>query len=151
MRAVVQRVSSAQVTVDGRVVGAIGPGLLVLVGMFVDDQQSDVEAVAGKIATLRIFRDGHGKMNQSVADVGGSVLVVSQFTLAADVRKGRRPSFVRAAPPEVAAPFVEEFCKQLASSGMLVEQGVFGADMSVSLTNDGPVTVVIDSRDGSIV
>ncbi len=151
MRAVVQRVSNAQVTVDDRVVGAIGPGLVVLVGVFAGDSARDAEVVAAKVAGMRIFRDDDQKMNRSVTDIGGSVLVVSQFTLAGDVTRGRRPSFVRAGIPEVAEPLVGQFCDALATTGIPVQQGVFGADMQVTLTNDGPVTIIVESVDGSII
>lgn len=151
MRAVVQRVADAVVTVDGDVVGAIGAGLLVLVGAGHDDTEADADALASKIGGLRIFADAEGRMNRSVADVGGGVLVVSQFTLLADVRKGRRPSFTGAADPTVAEPLVERFVDVLRSGGLTVETGRFGAMMSVSLTNDGPVTIVVDTTDGAVI
>lgn len=150
MRAVVQRVSQAAVSVDGRVVGAIDTGLLVLIGVFAGDTETDASVLAAKISGLRIFRDEEQKMNQAVSEVDGSVLVVSQFTLAADVRKGRRPSFVAAARPEVAEPLVRKACELFEEAGIRVEQGEFGADMQVSLVNDGPITIVIETDDGVI-
>ena len=151
MRSVVQRVSSASVEVDRVVVGSIGTGLLVLTGFLPADTEADAVAAAKKIAGLRIFRDDDGKMNRSLADVDGSMLVVSQFTLAGDVRKGRRPSFVNAARPHVAEPLVAAFCDAVAATGINVEQGIFGADMKVSLLNDGPVTLIVETHDGVIV
>ncbi len=145
MRAVVQRVGSAQVTVDEHVVGQIGRGLLVLLGVAPDDGDDQIAWVAEKVAGLRIFPDDEGKMNRSLLDLGYGALVVSQFTLYGDVRKGKRPSFVKAAPPEHAEPVYERFCAALAACGVPVERGVFRADMQVSLVNDGPVTLVIDS------
>jgi D-tyrosyl-tRNA(Tyr) deacylase len=144
MRAVVQRVSEAGVTVEGRVTGAIGKGLLVLVGIGHADTEETARALAAKIARLRIFQDAEGKMNLSVQDVGGSVLAVSQFTLLADTRKGNRPSFTDAAPPEAANRLYEAFCAAVAELGLHVQKGVFGAHMDVRLTNDGPVTIVLD-------
>ena len=144
MRAVVQRVSEAGVTVEGRVTGAIGKGLLVLVGIGHADTEETARALAAKIARLRIFQDAQGKMNLSVQDVGGGVLAVSQFTLLADTRKGNRPSFTDAAPPEAANRLYEAFCAALADLGLPVARGVFGAHMDVRLTNDGPVTIVLD-------
>jgi D-tyrosyl-tRNA(Tyr) deacylase len=151
MRAVVQRVSNASVVVDRSIVGSIDAGLLVLVGAVTADTESDAMAAATKIAGLRIFRDAEDKMNLSLADVDGSMLVVSQFTLAGDVRKGRRPSFVQAAHPEIAEPLVETFCRTVSEAGIRVEQGVFGADMTVSLVNDGPITLIVETRDGAVV
>lgn len=150
MRAVVQRVSEASVRVDGELVASIGSGLLVLVGVFVDDTPADANALVEKIANLRIFGDGHGRMNRSVVDVGGSAIVVSQFTLAADVRRGRRPSFTGAADPAVAEPLIAGFADELARSGVPTETGVFGAIMEVALVNSGPVTIVLDAREGAI-
>jgi D-tyrosyl-tRNA(Tyr) deacylase len=147
--AVVQRVSSASVTVDGRTVGAIGPGLLVLLGVERDDGDADVEFVAGKIRDLRIFEDperAERHLNRSVNEAGGAVLVVSQFTLAADCRKGRRPSFDRAAPPDTARGLYEAVVAALRRDGVTVETGEFRAMMQVALVNDGPVTLVVDSR-----
>ncbi|HQZ39324.1 MAG TPA: D-aminoacyl-tRNA deacylase [Vicinamibacterales bacterium] len=151
MRAVVQRVSSARVTVDDRVTGAIGPGLLVLVGVEQGDGPTDVAYVASKIRDLRIFEDdgdetGRKRMNRSVVEVGGGVLVVSQFTLSGDARNGRRPSFISAAPPELARALYEDVVRELRASGLTVETGEFQAMMQVSLVNDGPVTILLDSR-----
>lgn len=145
MRAVVQRVSSASVTVDGRVAGAIEAGVLVLLGVGQGDGESECAWLANKIASLRIFGDGDGRMNRSLLDEGHAALVVSQFTLYGDVRKGRRPSFVHAAPPELAEPLYERFCERLAAAGVPVERGVFQAMMDVALVNDGPVTLIIDT------
>jgi len=146
MKAVVQRVSRASVSVDGREVGAIATGLLVLLGVAADDSEDDAEFLADKIANLRIFEDSQGKMNCSLLEIGGQALVVSQFTLLADTRKGRRPSFFDAMAPELASPMVDRFAGLLAGRGMVVKQGVFGAMMDVSLVNSGPVTIVLDSR-----
>lgn len=151
MRAVVQRVTSARVLVADRVVGEIGHGLLAFVGVEKGDAASDVLYLSGKIRDLRIFDDdgdaeGRRRMNRSVVDVGGSVLVVSQFTLAGDLRRGRRPSFDDAAPPEVAKPLYEELVRELQRSGVRTATGEFQAMMSVQLANDGPVTILIDSR-----
>lgn len=151
MRIVVQRVRTGRVDIDGLTVAEIGLGLVVLVGVEVGDSDVDAVACASKIADLRIFRDGEGKMNRSVEDVEGGVLVVSQFTLAGDIRKGRRPSFVAAARPEEAQPLVERFCAELASRGLEVQTGVFGSMMEVSLVNDGPVTIIVESREGKIL
>ncbi len=146
MRAVIQRVSEASVRVDGRVIGQIGLGLLVLLGVEQGDTDADLQYCVEKTAHLRIFEDEAGKMNRSVLDVGGSVLVVSQFTLCGDVRKGRRPSFITAARPEEAIPRYEAYCAALVALGLPVATGEFQADMKVSLVNDGPVTILIDSR-----
>lgn len=147
MRAVVQRVREAVVTVEERVVGQIGRGLLVLLGVAEGDNELTCDTVADKVAGLRIFSDAEGKFNLDVAAVGGAVLVVSQFTLLGDTRKGRRPSFVHAAPPDVAAPLVDRFAERLRSHGLPVATGQFGAQMLVSLVNDGPVTILLDSVD----
>ncbi|MEM0961998.1 MAG: D-aminoacyl-tRNA deacylase [Bacteroidota bacterium] len=145
MIALVQRVSSASVRVDGEVVGDVGHGLLVLLGVVKGDTRAEADWLADKLARLRIFRDGDGRMNRSVVDVGGGALVVSQFTLAGDVRKGTRPSYDKAARPEVAKPLYEAFAAQLAEHiGTPVATGVFGATMEVSLVNDGPVTLWVD-------
>lgn len=151
MRAVVQRVKEARVEVDGRVVGAIaegGPGLLVLLGAGEGDGPQDADYLARKIAGLRIFEDGQGRMNRSVSDVGGSLLVVSQFTLFGDCRKGRRPSFVGALEPEAARGLCERFVEVAGREVDHVETGEFGAHMDVHLVNDGPVTLLLDSRKG---
>jgi D-tyrosyl-tRNA(Tyr) deacylase len=147
MRAVLQRVSRASVTVEGAAVARIGAGLLLFVGAGRDDRPGEPERLADKIAHLRVFADAGGRMNRSVLDVGGEVLVVSQFTLYADVRKGRRPSWAAAAEPEVAAGRVEELARALEGRGLAVGRGVFGAHMEVELLNDGPVTVVLDGAD----
>jgi D-tyrosyl-tRNA(Tyr) deacylase len=144
MRAVVQRVSSASVRVDGETVGACGRGLLVLVGAGHEDTAETAVRLAAKLARLRVFPDDEGRFDRSLLDVGGEALVVSQFTLLADTRKGNRPSFTGAAPPEVAAPLLERFCDALRDLGVPVEIGVFGAHMDVELVNDGPVTIVLD-------
>ncbi len=146
MRAVLQRVRRAKVTVEGEATGEIGAGWLVLLGVAPDDNQKQVEWLADKIANLRAFADDDGKMNRSVLDVGGSVLAVSQFTLYADCRKGRRPSFVGAALPAVAEPLYEAFVIALKALGVPVATGRFAADMQVELVNDGPVTIVLDSE-----
>ncbi|MXX47555.1 MAG: D-tyrosyl-tRNA(Tyr) deacylase [Chloroflexi bacterium] len=147
MKVVLQRVSRASVSVDGTVVGAIDHGLLILVGVADGDSPSQVEALARKVAGLRIFADSEGRFNESLLDVGGAALVISQFTLHADVRKGRRPSFTSAARPELAEPLVEHFAESLRGQEVPVQTGEFGAMMSVELINNGPFTVVIDSAD----
>jgi D-tyrosyl-tRNA(Tyr) deacylase len=144
MRAVCQRVSEARALVEGAVVGEVGAGLVVLLGVERGDDTAEAERLAGKVARLRIFEGETGKFDVSILDMGGSALVVSQFTLIADTRKGNRPSFVRAAPPEEADPLYERFCAALAAAGVPVERGVFGARMAVELVNDGPVTIVLD-------
>ena len=145
MRAVVQRVTRARVIVDGQVAGEIAQGLVVLLGVANKDSASDVQYIAGKIRDLRIFADGLGKMNVSVADAHGSVLLVSQFTLLGDARKGRRPSFDGAAPPAIAQALYDDVARELRASGLTVATGVFQADMQVELVNDGPVTILLDS------
>jgi D-tyrosyl-tRNA(Tyr) deacylase len=148
LRVVLQRVASASVRVRGSTVGSIeGPGFLLLVGVGDGDPPGDERRLAAKIAGLRIFEDADGKMNLALAAVGGAVLVVPQFTLYGDVRKGRRPSWIAAAPPEVAAKRVETFCAELSALGVRVERGAFREHMEVNLVNDGPVTLVIDARD----
>lgn len=147
MRVVVQRVARASVTVEGEVVGAIDAGLLLLVGIAHDDTDDRLSWMADKLTGLRIFRDDDGRMNRSVIDVGGAVLAVSQFTLLGDARKGRRPSFVGAAPPEVAEPLFDRFVALLGERVERVETGVFGAMMDVALVNDGPVTLVVDRHE----
>jgi len=144
MRAVVQRVSRAAVRVDGEVVGACGPGLLVLVGAGHEDTAETAERLAGKIARLRVFPDDAGRFDRSLLDTGGEVLVVSQFTLLADTRKGNRPSFTAAAAPEAAEPLVATVVDSLRAEGIRAETGRFGAMMEVELVNDGPVTIVLD-------
>jgi D-tyrosyl-tRNA(Tyr) deacylase len=146
MRACVQRVSRASVTVDGAVVGQIGPGLMVLLGVATDDTEADADYLAEKIATLRIFEDADGKMNQSLAEASGAMLVVSQFTLYGDCRKGRRPSFTAAAPPELAERLYERFVAQVRAQGIPTETGRFRAMMQVELVNEGPVTMLLESR-----
>jgi D-tyrosyl-tRNA(Tyr) deacylase len=147
MRAVIQRVSSASVTIDQRETARIDQGLLVLVGVELEDRAADVEWLAGKISRLRIFSDPQGLMNLDVSQVGGKILVVSQFTLFASTKKGNRPSFTGAAKPEISIPLYESFLDALESiTGQKVERGVFGADMKVTLTNDGPVTILMDSK-----
>jgi D-tyrosyl-tRNA(Tyr) deacylase len=146
MRAVVQRVASARVLVGDRVTGRIAAGLLAFIGVERDDGPEDVRYVAGKIRELRVFGDEQGKMNRSVQESGGSVLVVSQFTLAGDCRKGRRPSFDAAAPPEIARALYEDVVRDLRAAGLTVETGEFQAIMRVELVNDGPVTLLLDSR-----
>lgn len=147
MRAIVQRVLEASVEINGKTVSEIGSGLLVLLGVEDVDTTEDVAWLAGKIARMRIFSDDEGKMNLSVVDVAGQIIVVSQFTLHSSTKKGNRPSFIRAAAPEISEPLYKEFCVALeGESGQPVGRGVFGADMKVALVNDGPVTISIDSR-----
>jgi D-tyrosyl-tRNA(Tyr) deacylase len=147
MRAVIQRVSEASVIVDEKIVGAIGAGLLVLVGVEDADVQEDAEWLAAKITAMRIFGDEAGLMNRSVLDVDGGILAISQFTLHASTKKGNRPSFIRAAKPPVAVPLYEAFLQALVRNlGKPVEKGIFGADMKVALLNDGPVTIVMDTK-----
>ncbi len=145
MRAVLQRVLSASVTVDGRVTGEIGPGLLVLLGVGKGDTDADLEWMADKIAGMRIFEDEAGKMNRSLLDTSKAMLCVSQFTLYADTRKGRRPSFIDAGPPEEAKVMYAKFCERSRGLGLTVAEGIFAADMKVALVNDGPVTIWLDS------
>jgi len=147
MRAVIQRVRSASVQVDGQVVGRIGRGLLVLLGVGQGDGEADAALMADKVAGLRIFEDDQGKMNLAPADVGAEFLVVSQFTLYGDIRKGRRPSFTEAAPPERARELYERFLELLRARGFRVESGIFGAKMLVQLENDGPVTLWFDTAE----
>ena len=147
MRAIVQRVSEASVTIRGQMHGAIGAGLLVLVGVEDSDAREDIEWLCGKLVRLRIFPDESGVMNRSVQEAGGGVLVISQFTLFASTKKGNRPSYIRAARPEVAIPLYEAFLAQLSAElGKPVESGEFGADMKVALINDGPVTIIFDTK-----
>jgi D-tyrosyl-tRNA(Tyr) deacylase len=144
MRAVVQRVSKASVSVDGRTVGNIGQGLVVLLGVTHDDGEEEAKFLAGKIANLRIFADDEGKFNLSALELNREALVVSQFTLYGDTRKGRRPSFTEAAPPDIAAPLVDKFVRYLRQEGLHVETGIFGAMMVVEIHNDGPVTIILE-------
>ena len=146
MRFVIQRVNHANVKIDGEVVGNIGHGLLILFGAGHDDTEEMLPKYVDKICKMRIFEDDQGKMNISVEDVGGQILSVSQFTLFADTKKGNRPSFVEAARPEIAIPLYESFNEGIRSRGITVATGQFGADMSISLVNDGPVTIIIDSK-----
>ena len=146
MRAVVQRVASSRVTVDERVTGEVKKGLLVLLGVTHDDTSIDVDYMVDKVTNLRIFEDENDKMNLSLKDIGGEVMAVSQFTLYGDARKGRRPSFSDAARPDVANPLYEEFVEKLRAQGITVGTGVFGAHMMVELTNDGPVTILLESK-----
>ena len=148
MRAVVQRASRGRVVVDGAVSGEIGKGFVVLLGVARDDGEQDARLLADKVAGLRVFEDALGKMNLAVGEVGGGVLVVSQFTLLGDARKGNRPSFTDAAPPEAANALYERFCALLREKGLTVATGVFRAHMDVELVNDGPVTILLDSRRG---
>jgi len=150
MRVVLQRVTQGTVSVNGQVVGAIGPGLVALVGVTHSDTPAQAEALARKTAHLRIFEDEAGKMNRSALEVGAEVLVISQFTLYADCRRGRRPSFTEAAPPETARPLIEHFIRRLQAEGVArVASGVFGAHMLVEIHNDGPVTIILDAADKS--
>lgn len=147
MRTVIQRVTEASVKVDGKVTGAIKEGLLILVGVEDADTQEDIEWITKKIVGLRIFNDENGVMNLSVQDVGGGLLAVSQFTLMASTKKGNRPSYIRASKGDYAQPMYEKFCQALErESGKKVEKGIFGADMKVSLLNDGPVTIIMDTK-----
>jgi D-aminoacyl-tRNA deacylase len=148
MRCVLQRVTSASVSVHGRLVGEIGAGLVALVGVAKDDAPADIGYIASKIRDLRIFGDEQGRLNRSIVEAGGGVLVVSQFTLLADVRKGRRPAFDEAAPAEMAKRMYESLVEELRANGLRVETGVFQAMMQVSLVNDGPVTLWLDSKRG---
>ena len=147
MRALVQRVRSASVSVDSREIGRIDQGLLVFLGIAHHDTQEDLDYLVGKVSKLRIFSDSDGKMNRSVADIGGSILVVSQFTLYGDTRRGNRPGFDQAAKPDQANRQYEQFCDQIRQLGIPVATGQFAADMQVSLVNDGPVTLMLDSQD----
>lgn len=146
MKSVIQRVSEAAVKVDGKLEGQITNGLLLLIGIDEDDNEGDAEWLVQKILNLRIFGDEEGKLNLSVKDISGEILCISQFTLIADYKKGNRPSFISAARPEKAIPLFEFFKKKIAESGLKTQSGIFGADMKVSLLNDGPVTIVMDSK-----
>lgn len=146
MRAVVQRVTRASVSVDGEMKGQIGEGLMVLIGVEEGDTAADLRYIADKVPNLRIFRDENDKMNRSLLDIGGQILAISQFTLLGDARGGRRPSFITAARPELADPLYEQLVAEWRGRGIRVDTGVFGADMQVSLVNNGPVTILLDSR-----
>lgn len=146
MRAVLQRVAQAEVSVNGELVSSIGRGYLVLLGVTHDDSEPDARYIADKIASLRLFEDDAGKINLGITDIGGEVLVVSQFTLYADCRKGRRPSFTNAAPPDTADRLYQRVVELLKEAGLPVQTGVFGAHMQIALVNDGPVTILLDSR-----
>lgn len=147
MKVVIQRVSQAQVAIEEQIVGQIKRGFMVLVGIHQEDTPEDVAYVVGKISKLRVFEDDEGKMNRSIQEIEGSILSISQFTLYAKTKKGNRPSFIEAARPDVSIPLYELFNQQLEAEGIAVATGEFGADMQVSLTNDGPVTIVIDTRE----
>ena len=147
MKVVIQRVSQAQVAIEEQIVGQIKQGFMVLVGIHQEGTPEDVAYVVGKISKLRVFEDDEGKMNRSIQEIEGSILSISQFTLYAKTKKGNRPSFIEAARPDVAIPLYELFNQQLEAEGIAVATGEFGADMQVSLTNDGPVTIVIDTRE----
>lgn len=147
MRAVIQRVSKASVSIEGKVVSSIDQGLLILLGIVNEDTETDIEWLSKKIVNLRIFNDDQGVMNESLLDTGGDIIVVSQFTLMANTRKGNRPSYIRAARPEVAVPLYEQFLSNMEKElNKPVVRGVFGADMQVALVNEGPVTIIIDSK-----
>lgn len=147
MKAVIQRVKKASVTIKGELVSEISQGILVLVGIEESDNQNDIEFISRKITQLRIFDDANGVMNLSVKDIDGELLVVSQFTLQASIKKGNRPSYIKAAKPEISNPIYENFCKYISSlHGKACKRGVFGADMQVALINDGPVTIIMDSK-----
>lgn len=145
MRAVIQRVKEASVTVDSKVISSINKGLLVLLGITDTDTEKDADYIAEKTVFARIFTDNEDKMNLSLQDVGGEILVVSQFTLYGDIRKGRRPSFIRAAKGEISEPMYEKVCEKISQMGITVKKGIFGADMLVQLQNDGPVTLLLES------
>lgn len=147
MKLVIQRVSESQVTIDGQVKGKIQKGFMVLVGFCEGDTKEIVDKMVDKMIGLRIFEDENGKMNLSLEDVKGSLLSISQFTLYADCKKGRRPSFIKAAKPDIAIPLYDYFNQRIISKGISLETGVFGADMKVSLINDGPVTIILDSQE----
>ena len=146
MRVVIQRVTEAEVSINEEISGKINKGLLILVGIGQDDHMEDIQWLTQKITNLRIFSDDDGKMNLSILDIKGEILLVSQFTLYASIKKGNRPSFIQSAPPIFAIPLYEQFIKSLKETGIAIQTGQFGADMKVSLTNDGPVTIIIDSK-----
>lgn len=145
MKIVIQRVSEANVKVEGKIVGEIGKGLMLLVGVDENDEKTDADWLVQKVLNLRIFGDEEGKLNLSVKDISGEILCISQFTLIADYKKGNRPSFIKAAKPDKAVPLFDYFKEEISKSGLKTESGIFGADMKVSLINDGPVTIVMDS------
>lgn len=147
MKVVVQKVKESSVEINGEIVGKIDEGFMVLVGFTYEDNQSIVDKMADKLVNLRVFTDENDKMNLSLLDVSGSVLSISQFTLYANCKKGRRPSFIDAARPEIASPLYDYFNQKVSDYGIIVEKGVFGADMKVSLINDGPVTIILDSKE----
>jgi D-aminoacyl-tRNA deacylase len=146
MRVVIQRVTEAVVSINEEISGKINKGLLILVGIGQDDHTEDIQWLTQKITNLRIFSDDDGKMNLSILDIKGEILLVSQFTLYASTKKGNRPSFIQSAPPTIAIPLYEQFIQSLEETGIAIQTGQFGADMKVSLTNDGPVTIIIDSK-----
>lgn len=146
MKIVVQRVSNANVEVEGKIVGEIAEGLMLLIGICDNDSDEDADWLIHKILNLRIFTDEEGKMNKSIQEISGEILCISQFTLLADYKKGHRPSFIKAAKPEIAIPIFEHFLKQIKLSNLKIESGIFGANMKVSLINNGPVTIVLDSQ-----
>lgn len=146
MKVVIQRVSESHVKVDGKIVGEIKAGFMLLVGIDEEDQNTDADWLVQKILNLRVFGDDEGKLNLSISDIKGEILCISQFTLIADYKKGNRPSFIKAAKPDKAIPIFEYFKDELRKSGLKIESGIFGADMKVSLINDGPVTIVMDSK-----
>ncbi|MCQ2455301.1 MAG: D-aminoacyl-tRNA deacylase [Clostridia bacterium] len=146
MKAVIQRVLESSVSIDGKIVGSSENGLMILFCAMENDTEEDIDLLAKKVSLLRIFEDDEGKMNKSIIDVGGEVLCISQFTLAADTKKGNRPSFIKALKPELASKYYDDFCDKLKENGInTVSKGVFGADMKVSLVNDGPVTIILDT------
>ncbi|PWN60100.1 D-aminoacyl-tRNA deacylase [Chryseobacterium oncorhynchi] len=145
MKIVIQRVSESSVKVDGKIVGEIGKGLMLLVGIDENDEKADADWLVQKVVNLRIFGDEDDKLNLSVKDISGEILCISQFTLIADYKKGNRPSFIKAAKPDKAIPLFDYFKEEIAKSGLKTESGIFGADMKVSLINDGPVTIIMDS------
>ena len=147
MKAVIQRVSEASVEVDGKIVGKIGPGFVILLGVAEDDEETDADYLAEKICNLRVFSDAEDKMNLSLPDIQGEMLAISQFTLYANTRKGRRPSFIEAALPEKAEPLYEYFIKKVEETGIRAARGIFGAMMSVKIFNEGPVTIIMESKD----
>lgn len=146
MKVIIQRVSESEVKVDGNTVGKIGAGFMLLVGIDEEDENTDADWLVQKIINLRVFGDEDGKLNLSILDIKGEILCISQFTLIADYKKGNRPSFIKAAKPDKAIPLFEYFKKEIAKNGVKTESGIFGADMKVSLINDGPVTIVMDSK-----